>query len=41
MCGYEDDTYVRGEDGAWLHATMKLTTVFMAPAAEGWRRILA
>jgi hypothetical protein len=41
MCGYEDDTYVRGDDGVWRHRTMRLTTVFMAPAAEGWHRIFA
>lgn len=41
MCGYEDDVYERGADGAWRHRSMTLTTVFMAPADEGWRRILA
>lgn len=40
MSGYEDDTY-RRVDGAWLHATMTLTTVFMAPAGGGWPTILA
>jgi len=40
MCGYEDDTYAR-VDGAWLHATMTLTTVFMAPAGGGWPTLLA
>ena len=39
MAGYEDDEYVRTADGAWLHLRMKLTTVFMAPAAEGWHTI--
>jgi SnoaL-like protein len=39
MCGYEDDEYVRHADGRWLHHRMRLTTVFMAPATEGWRRI--
>ena len=38
MAGYEDDEYVRTADG-WVHQRMKLTTVFMAPATEGWRRI--
>ena len=41
MCGYEDDVYVRDTRGAWLHESMKMTTVFMAPATEGWHRILA
>lgn len=41
MCGIEDDVYERGADGMWRHRSMKLTTVFMAPAAEGWSRILA
>ncbi len=40
MCGFEDDEYVR-TDGVWLHRTMTLTTLFMAPVAEGWTRILA
>ena len=40
MCGYEDDEYVR-TDGAWLHRSMKLTTLFMAPVEEGWAKILA
>jgi hypothetical protein len=40
MSGYEDDTYER-VDGTWLHATMSLTTVFMAPAGGGWPTILA
>jgi hypothetical protein len=40
MCGYEDDEYTR-TDGTWLHRSMRLTTVFMAPAGEGWTRILA
>ncbi len=38
MCGYEDDEYRR--DGAtWLHESMRLTTVFVAPVADGWTRI--
>jgi hypothetical protein len=41
MCGYEDDVYVRDGHGTWLHESMKMTTVFMAPATEGWHRILA
>jgi hypothetical protein len=40
MCGYEDDEYVR-TDGVWLHSSMKLTTVFMAPVGKGWTTILA
>jgi hypothetical protein len=40
MCGYEDDEYAR-IDGVWLHRVMKLTTVFMAPVADGWSKILA
>ncbi len=40
MCGYEDDHYERVE-GRWLHRSMKLTTLFMAPATQGWERILA
>jgi hypothetical protein len=39
MSGYEDDTYAR-VDGAWLHETMTLTTVFVAAAGGGWPRIL-
>jgi hypothetical protein len=40
MSGWEDDTYAR-VGGTWLHASMALTTVFVAPATEGWARILA
>ena len=40
MCGYEDDEYVR-TDGAWLHRSMTLTTLFMAPVEDGWAKILA
>ncbi len=40
MAGYEDDTY-RRIDGVWLHATMQLTTFFVAPVTEGWGRIFA
>jgi hypothetical protein len=39
MCGYEDDEYER-VDGSWLHRSMKLTTVFMAPVGEGWTKVL-
>lgn len=41
LCGYEDDEYVRGEDGGWRHRRMVLTTVFLARADEGWRTILS
>jgi hypothetical protein len=40
MCGHEDDEYQR-IDGVWLHRSLTLTTVFMAPVGEGWTRILA
>jgi hypothetical protein len=40
MCGQEDDEYAR-VDGVWLHSSMALTTVFLAPAEPGWGRILA
>jgi hypothetical protein len=40
MAGVEDDRYVR--DGArWLHESMKLRVVFMAPHAKGWSRARA
>jgi len=38
MTGYEDDEYAL-VDGAWLHRRMRLTTVFMAPLAEGWTSV--
>ncbi len=38
MCGYEDDEYAC-VDGVWLHDSMRLTTVFMAPVGEGWTRV--
>jgi hypothetical protein len=38
MVGFEDDEY-RRVDGAWLHARMKLTTVFLAPHETGWQKI--
>lgn len=41
MCGVEDDDYARGDDGVWRHARMRLTTVFLAPADEGWGRLFA
>lgn len=38
MVGFEDDEY-RREGGAWLHARMKLTTVFLSPHETGWQKI--
>jgi hypothetical protein len=38
MCGYEDDEYAC-VDGTWLHSSMTLTSVFMAPVGEGWTKI--
>jgi hypothetical protein len=38
LVGFEDDEYEK-VGGAWLHRSMKLTTVFMGPRA-GWSRIL-
>jgi hypothetical protein len=38
MVGFEDDEYAR-VGGEWLHASMRLTPVFMAPHATGWTRI--
>ena len=38
MSGIEDDLYVRGADGCWRHERMTLTTVFLAPASDGWGR---
>ena len=40
MSGYEDDEYLQ-VDGAWLHRSMRLTTVFMVPVAGGWDPVLA
>jgi hypothetical protein len=37
MAGYEDDEYVR-VDGDWLHRSMKLSVVFMAPYERGWAK---
>jgi len=39
MSGYEDDEYLLS-DGVWLHRSMRLTTVFMAPVGDGWTRVL-
>ena len=38
MVGFEDDEY-RRVDGVWLHARMKLTTVFLAAHETGWQKI--
>ncbi len=38
MSGFEDDRYTL-VDGAWLHRSMTLTTVFMSPVAEGWTKV--
>ena len=38
MSGYEDDEYQRVE-GAWLHRSMRLTTVFMSPVGDGWTKV--
>jgi hypothetical protein len=40
MTGYEDDEYALF-DGTWLHRRMRLTTIFMAPVAEGWTSVFA
>jgi SnoaL-like domain len=40
MCGFEDDEYER-IDGVWLHRSMRLTALFMAPVTEGFPRIFA
>ena len=37
MASYEDDEYER-IDGVWLHSSMKLTTVFLAPHELGWKK---
>ena len=37
MAGTEDDEYEK-RDGAWLHKSMKLTVVFMAPHDQGWAK---
>ena len=38
MVGFEDDEYARVA-GVWLHARMKLTSVFLAPHESGWQKI--
>jgi hypothetical protein len=40
MSGSEADRYVR-VDGTWLHESMALTSVFMAPVADGFGRIFS
>jgi hypothetical protein len=35
MAGVEDDEYTR-VDGVWLHSSMKLRILFMAPYEKGW-----
>ena len=35
MAGFEEDTYVR-HHGVWLHRSMKLSVVFLAPHDRGW-----
>ena len=37
MAGVEDDVY-RRVGGEWLHASMKLRVVFMAPHDRGWAK---
>ena len=37
MAGVEDDVYSR-VGGEWLHASMKLRVVFMAPHDHGWAK---
>jgi len=37
MAGVEDDVYTR-VGGTWLHASMKLRVVFMAPHDRGWAK---
>ena len=39
LVGFEEDEYAR-IDGVWLHTRMQLTTVFMAPHATGWQKII-
>jgi hypothetical protein len=40
MCGSEADRYVR-VDGSWQHASMTLTSFFMAPVAGGFGSIFS
>ena len=35
MAGFEEDEYVK-QAGAWLHSSMKLSVVFLAPHDRGW-----
>ena len=37
MVGVEEDEYVR-RDGTWLHSSMRLEVVFMAPYERGWAK---
>jgi hypothetical protein len=37
MAGVEEDEYVRSGEG-WLHSSMRLDVVFMAPYERGWAR---
>jgi hypothetical protein len=39
MVGIEHDDYRRAGDG-WLHRSMKLEVVFLAPHETGWKKIL-
>jgi hypothetical protein len=38
MVGTEDDDY-RKVDGRWLHLSMKLSVVFLAPHETGWTKV--
>ena len=38
MSGFEQDEYLKC-DGLWLHQSMKLTLIFMAPYDSGWSRV--
>lgn len=38
MAGSEDDSYVK-RGGRWLHQSMKLSLVFMAPHDKGWSTV--
>ncbi len=37
MAGTEEDEYVR-QGGLWLHSSMKLRVIFMAPHDRGWAK---
>jgi hypothetical protein len=39
MAGVEDDTY-RRVGGRWLHQSMRLSVVFLAPHEVGWDKVL-